>query len=252
MKALILASGAGKRLRPLTYEIPKPLIKVSGKTILNYLVNNLIACGVREIIITTGAFEDKIKKFMREEFPSEKFPNVKVSYMNNPNYKTTNYICSMWLARGLVDDDVILVHGDLLFEVGLLRRLINEKYANCVLVNRKIKGPEKDFKAVIEDGRVVKIGVEFSGENAFFSVPLYKFSRVDFRSWLDEVGIFIKNGETKRYAEDAFNKISDKIMLHPVYFEDEFCVEIDTERDLETANKLVSNLVKARTNLKNE
>ena len=257
MKAIILASGEGKRLRPLTYEIPKPLIKIlEDKTILDYQMDNLIGCNIKNIIITTGPFEDKIKMHVKE-----KYPEIKVSYVNNPKYKTTNYIYSMWLTKGLIGDDIILLHGDLLFDKKLLERLINEKpflrkksftkrdinerhlvydekNINCVLVNRKIKAPEKDFKAVIENNRVVKIGVEFFGENAFFSAPLYKFSKSDFLCWLDEIEKFIKKGEVKRYAEDAFNKISDKIVLRPLYFDDELCMEIDTKEDLEMARNL--------------
>ncbi|RJS76290.1 phosphocholine cytidylyltransferase family protein [Methanophagales archaeon] len=235
MKGIILASGIGKRLRPLTYEIPKPLIKIiEDKTILDYQIDNLIGCGIRNIIITTGPFEDKIKMHVKE-----KYPDLKVSYVNNPKYGTTNYIYSIWLTKDLIDDNIILLHGDLLFEEKLLEKLINERHANCVLVNRNIKPPEKDFKAVIENNRVVKIGVEFYGENAFFSAPLYKFSNSDFLCWLDEVERFIKKGDIKRYAEDAFNKISDKIVLHPLYFDDELCMEIDTMEDLEIARNLI-------------
>jgi len=50
MKVLILASGAGKRLRPLTYDIPKPLIRIGNKTILDYQMDNLIGCGIGNII----------------------------------------------------------------------------------------------------------------------------------------------------------------------------------------------------------
>lgn len=233
MKALILNSGRGERLRPLTEDKPKALIKIGDKTILEYQIDNLIECGIRNIIITTGPFEDKIKKHVKE-----KYHDLNVSYLNNPRYETTNYIYSMWLTKELIDDDIILLHGDLLFEEKLLERLINEKNANCVLVNRKIKAPEKDFKAVIENNRVVKIGVEFFGENAFSSAPLYKFSQSDFLCWLDEIEKFIEKDELKSYAEDAFNKISDKIVLRPLYFDDELCMEIDTIEDLEIARKI--------------
>ena len=234
MKGMILASGEGKRLRPLTYEVPKPLIKIlEDKTILEYQMDNLVGCNITDIIITTGPFEDKIKMHVKE-----KYPDLNVAYMNNPKYETTNYIYSMWLTKGLIDDDIILLHGDLVFEGKLLERLINEKCENCVLVNRKIKPPEKDFKAVIENNRVVKIGVEFSGENAFFSAPLYKFSKSDFLYWLDEIEKFIKRGDVKSYVEDAFNQISDKIVLHPLYFDDAFCMEIDTMDDLKMARKI--------------
>ena len=230
MKALILNSGRGERLRPLTEDKPKALIKIGDKTILGHQLDNLIRCNIKNIIITTGPFEDKIKMHVKE-----KYPEIKVSYVNNPKYETTNYIYSMWLTKALIDDDIILLHGDLVFDRKLLERLINEKCENCVLVNRKIKPPKKDFKAVIENNRVIKIGVEFSGENAFFSAPLYKFSKSDFLYWLDEIEKFIREGDIKSYAEDAFNKISDKIMLRPLYFNEEFCMEIDTKGDFKIA-----------------
>lgn len=235
MKALILNSGRGERLRPLTENKPKPLIKIGNKTLLKHQLDNLIECNIMDVIITTGPFENKIKKYLKNEYPY-----LNVSYVKNPKYRTTNYIYSMWLTKELINDDVILLHGDLLFERKLLEKLINEKHANCVLVNREIKPPEKDFKAVIENDRVIKIGVEFSGKNAFFSAPLYKFSKSDCLYWLDEIEKFVKKGDLKIYAENVFNKISDKIILHPLYFTEEICMEIDTKEDLEIARSLFS------------
>jgi len=72
------------------------------------------------------------------------------------------------------------------------------------LVNKEIRPPpEKDFKAVIENNRVTKIGVEFSGRNAFFSAPLYKFSKSDFLLWLNEIEKSIKKGDLRIYAESV-------------------------------------------------
>jgi phosphoenolpyruvate phosphomutase len=234
MKALILNSGIGERLLPLTGDKPKALIKVGNKTLLGHQLDNLIRCNVMDIIITTGPFGDKIREYVRE-----KYHDINVYYVHNPEYQTTNYIYSLWLTKKLIDDDIILLHGDLLFDENLLNNLINGNYSNCVLVNRKIKAPKKDFKAVIENNRVIKIGVEFSGENAIFSAPLYKFSKSDFLYWLDEIEKYIKKGDTKSYAEDIFNKISDKLILRPLYFDDEFCMEIDTKEDLEKAKNLL-------------
>lgn len=228
MKALILNSGRGERLRPLTKYIPKALIRIGDKPLLGYQISNLVDCDIRNIIMTTGPFENKIQKYMESEFP-----DVSVAYIKNQRYSTTNYIYSMWLAKKLIDDDVILFHGDLFFEKELLKKLVEEKYANCVLVNRKIKPPRKDFKAVIKNDVVIKIGVEFSGENAFFSAPLYKFSKLDFLYWLNEIGNFIKKrGDLKIYAECILNEISDTVILHPVYFAEGVCLEIDTKKDL--------------------
>ncbi len=59
-----------------------------------------------------------------------------------------------------------------------------ETKGNIVPVNKKIKVPEKDFKAVIKNNRVNKIGVDFFGDNVYFSLPLYKFCRKDFLEWM--------------------------------------------------------------------
>ena len=238
MKALVLNSGTGERLRPLTEDKPKALIEIGDKSLLGYQIDNLIGCNIRDIIITTGHFEDKIKIHI-----NKKYPYISVSYVKNPKYNTTNYIYSMWLSKELIDDDIILLHGDLLFDKKLLDKLISEKYTNCVLVNREIKPPIKDFKAVIDNNRVVKIGVDFLGENAFFSAPLYKFTKSDFLYWLDEIEKFIEKGNTKSYAEDVFNKISDKIVLRPLYFDGLLCMEIDTKEDLEIAKNLLKKAV---------
>jgi choline kinase len=234
MKALILNSGTGNRLRPLTDDRPKALLEVGSKCLLGHQLDNLVGAHIKHIIMTTGPFADKIKVYMKEAYPS-----ISVSYVFNPRYAATNYIYSLWLAKKLIDEAIILLHGDLLFNSKLLDRLIAEKYENCVLVNREIKAPEKDFKAVIEDERVVKIGVGFSGENAFFSAPIYKFSKSSFLRWLEEIGKFVRKGLIMNYAEDALNKITDTITLHPIYYNDEFCMEIDTREDLETANSLL-------------
>jgi len=231
VKALILNSGRGERLRPLTKYIPKALVRIGGKPLLGHQIDNLVGCGIRNIIITTGPFENKIKKYIKN-----KYADISIAYVKNPKYRITNYIYSMWLTKRLIDDDIILFHGDLFFEKRLLKKLIEEKYANCVLVNRKIKPPKKDFKAVIKNNVVIKIGIEFSGKNAFFSAPLYKFSNLVFLCWLNEIGKFIeKGGNLKSYAECVLNEISNRIMLHPVYFAEGICLEIDTEEDLELA-----------------
>lgn len=58
---------------------------------------------------------------------------------------------------------------------------------------------------------------------------------MDFLYWLGEIEKFIQRGDTKSYAEDAFNAISGKIVLQPLYFGDEVCMEIDTKEDYEEA-----------------
>ena len=111
---------------------------------------------------------------------------------------------------------------------------------NVVLVNRTVRPPGKDFKVVIENNRVIKIGVDFFGKNTFLCLPLYKLSRKDFLIWMNEIEKEIKNSNLNIYAEDVFNKISDKIALKPLYFNKGFSMEIDTIEDLKTAREVMN------------
>jgi len=235
MKALILNSGMGKRLRPFTLENPKCFAKLNGKVILEHQIENLLYYGIKDIIITVGPFEEKIKKLMKDNFPV-----VNVTYVKNLKYESTNAIYSMWLVKDFIDDDILLMHGDMVFERALLGRLLNSKGKNCVLVNNIIK-EIKDFKCRIQNNFVKEIGIEVSGENTFFLPPIYKFIRNDFMLWMEEIGKFIKEGNVNVYGETAFNNISEKLKLYPVYYGEEFCMEIDTFDDLAIAQKFFKN-----------
>lgn len=232
MKALIFNSGIGKRLMPLTKDNPKCLVKLNGKTILGHELDNLLQYNIKDVVITLGPFEEKIKKFVKGNFPE-----IAADYVKNPEYKSTNYIYSMWLAKDIIDDDVIMMHGDMVFEKGLLGKLLNKEFKNCVLVNNRIEPPGKDFKGEIKKGLVRKISVSIPEKGNFFLAPIYKFSKNDFKRWVHEIKGFIEKGDLNVHAEEAFNNMPNQIKLHPVYFGDEFCMEIDNPGDLETARK---------------
>jgi phosphoenolpyruvate phosphomutase len=234
MKAIILASGIGTRLKPLTEEKPKPMLQIGKKTIIERQLDLLEKNKIKDIIITTGPFHREFVHFLQK-----KYKDLNLTFINNPQYDTTNYIYSLWLTKDHITDDLLLLHGDLVFDEKLLKKIINEKEKNLVLVNKKAKVPEKDFKAVIKDDIVTKIGVNFFMDNAYLSMPLYKFRKEDFEIWMDEIESQVKTGHLARYAEDAFNKVSEKIQLKPLYFDKEFCMEIDTKDDLKKAKSIL-------------
>ncbi|MFH1641369.1 MAG: phosphocholine cytidylyltransferase family protein [Nanoarchaeota archaeon] len=230
MKAIILNSGIGKRMAPFTNDNPKCLAKLNGHTILEHELENLIHYNIKDIIITTGPFVEKIKQLIEN-----KFPQLNMIYVPNEKYDFTNYIYSIWLAKNFIDEDIVLLHGDMVFEKELLGRLLDNPNKTCVLVNNKKELPQKDFKGRIERELVKEIGVDVFGENAFFLLPVYKFSKEDFHSWLNEIGKFVEEGNINVYAENAFNQMENQFKLHPIYFGDEFCMEIDDFDDLEIA-----------------
>ncbi|MCW4015770.1 MAG: phosphocholine cytidylyltransferase family protein [Candidatus Bathyarchaeota archaeon] len=235
MKAIILNSGRGTRLYPMTRYRPKALLNIDSKPLLGYQLEMLIDCGFNSFILTTGPFGNQIKSYVKKQYP-----DVRITYVKNQKYRTTNYIYSMWLTREFVDDDIILMHGDLFFEKQLLVNLVNSEYPTCVPVKKSVMSPpEKDFKAIIKNGAIIRIGVDCFGENAYFLAPMYKLSKFDYLKWLTAIENAIKQRKTKIYAETVFNTMSDKFLLHPLYFDNEICLEIDTKQDLKQAQKLV-------------
>lgn len=240
-KAIILASGVGKRLRPLTNKTPKSLISFGGVTILERIIQSLIDNKVTDIIITTGHLEREVKKFLRN-----KYQRINITYVRNPIYDKTNYIYSLWLAREVSKNaDIILLHGDLVYASRLMEMIV-KKDKSCVLVKRKGRVPRKDFKARIKNGLITEIGVNVTGSGARFCLPLYKFLRKDFKKLIREVGKLVKADKLNCYAEDAFNQISNQVKMRPLYYNKEFCMEIDNLNDLEKAKKIFKNIINSK------
>ncbi len=105
-QALVLAGGRGERLRPLTDSIPKPLVRVAGKPILQYSIELLSAHGVEEIILATGHMHEKIEQF----FGSGKGFGVKIRYSVEKEPLGTGG--ALKAAQGLLGERFFMVNGD--------------------------------------------------------------------------------------------------------------------------------------------
>ena len=127
------------------------------------------------------------------------------------------------------------MHGDLVFENSVFEEVINSE-KSCMTVSSTLDLPEKDFKAVVEDGKITKVGIEFFN-NAMAAQPLYKLNKEDWKVWLDSIVAFCESDNTGCYAENAFNAVSDKCNIVPFDFEDRLCAEIDNPEDLKVISK---------------
>ena len=181
MKALILNSGMGTRMGVLTSEHPKCMTEVSPtETILSRQLHMLAEAGIGEAVITTGCFDAVLMQYCR----SLHLP-LRLTFVHNPLYRETNYIYSIDCAREHLDDDILLLHGDLVFENEVLDRVLACE-GSCMTVSSTLPLPEKDFKAVVRGGEVVRVGVEFFTD-AMAAQPLYRLAREDWRRWLDAI-----------------------------------------------------------------
>ncbi len=228
MKALILNSGLGHRMGVLTSEHPKCMTEIAGKeTILSRQLKLLERAGIREVVMTTGYFDKVLMDYCDSLGLS-----LHIEFVNNPVYDKTNYIYSIYCARDyLRDEDIVLMHGDLVFEESVLKDLIAcDK--SCMKVSSTAPIPEKDFKAVIKDGYVQKVGIEFF-DDVNECQALYKLNKEDWNVWLDSIEKFCDEKNTNVYAENALNVVTDKCHIFAYDVKDRLCAEIDTPEDLE-------------------
>lgn len=227
MKALILNSGMGRRMGVLTSEQPKCMTEISAtETILSRQLRLLSEAGVTEVVITTGYAQETLSAYCHSLRS-----NLPVSFVYNPLFAETNYIYSIYLAREqLLDADILLLHGDLVFESVVLDEILSCP-ESCMKVSSTLPLPEKDFKAVVRDGYVERVGVEFF-DHAMEAQALYKLNASDWAVWLEEIRRLCEAGERKCYAEKALNAVAERCHIRALDVRDRLCAEIDTPEDL--------------------
>lgn len=230
MKALILNSGMGSRMGVLTSEHPKCMTEISvNETILSRQLRLLAEAGITEVVMTTGLFDSVLENYCQSlELP------LHYIFVKNPVYRDTNYIYSIYCAREYLDDEIILMHGDLVFEFEVLEKIVSSP-VSCMAVSSTLPLPEKDFKAVTKDGIIHKVGIEFFND-AMASQALYHLRKEDWKLWLDRIVSFCETGNTKVYAENALNELEGAANIHALDIHDLLCAEIDNPEDLATVS----------------
>ena len=226
MKALILNSGLGSRMGILTSEHPKCMTEISSKeTILSRQLKMIALAGIEEVVITTGYHDGVLVNYCNSlELP------IHFIFVKNPIYAQTNYIYSIYCAREYLDDDIILMHGDLVFENEVLDMVLTST-ASCMTVSSTLPLPEKDFKARGVNGMVMAVGVDIFNE-AMEAQALYKLNKDDWKVWLDKIINFCENDNRKVYAENALNELNGAANIHALDVENLLCSEIDNPEDL--------------------
>jgi len=226
MKAIIFNSGLGHRMgdETKTHHKSMTLLK-DGETIFHRQIRLLSLEGVKDFIVTTGPFAEQLQAEAAD------FPNLNFTFVPNDIYDKTNYIYSMYLAREEINDDMLFLHGDLVFN----RRLVHDVLAcpdkSCATVNFKKALPEKDFKGRVKDGKVVEVSIKIFDEDCFAFQPFYKLEKAAASAWVGKVVEFIHKGESKCYAENALNEIFPALNIRAFSYENYYVDEIDNMDD---------------------
>ena len=161
MLGVILAAGMAKRLRPLTDERPKCLLKVGERTLLQRTVDGMIAAGIRELVVVTGYRANMIRDFL-----TETYPELTIHFIDNVDYQHNNNIFSLWLTRPYTDGrDFLLMDSDILCDPAIIPTVINVG-DSALALNRHELG-EEEMKVVADaEGRITEISKTCRPEDA--------------------------------------------------------------------------------------
>lgn len=233
--ALLLAAGMGSRLSPLTDSTAKCLVGLSGVSILERLIRTLHASGFKRLVVVIGHESDSIQDYLGDRAGA-----IEISYVVSTCYRTTNNIYSLWLARDVIDEPVLLIESDLVFDGALLDEMLRP---DSIAVSRQL--PWMNGTTVTLDRRdgvsAFCLG-EMSRPDAthYKTVNIYSFTRETWRSIAERLDRYVAAKRTGDYYESVFAEmIADgSLSLSPVLFEANSWYEVDTLEDLAAAELL--------------
>jgi mannose-1-phosphate guanylyltransferase len=190
MKAMILAAGKGTRVRPLTYDLPKPMIPVLGKPVMAYLIEHLRKHGVTEIMVNVSHLHEKIEEYFGE---GEQF-GVQIGYSFEGYTKEDGEVVAVPIGSaggmkkiqefgGFFDDTTIVLCGDALIDLDLKAALLEHRRKGAVasVITREVPWDKvSSYGVVVTDktGRITQFQEKPKQEDAlsnFISTGIYIF-----------------------------------------------------------------------------
>ena len=232
--ALLLAAGTGTRLQPLTLDAPKCLTVVGGRPILDRLVCNLREQGIEKLVVVLGHMGDQIREFL-----SNIACDMKVEYVFNPEYATTNNIYSLWLARKHINESFLLVESDLVFDADMLDNLL---YPDRIAVSHILPWMNGTQVSLGLGRRVTAFhtGGDRGHKARYKTVNICSLSRKTWKQVEERLGRFISAQRRGEYYEAVFDEMTadGTLSFEAVFFDSGRWYEIDSIADLKEAETL--------------
>tara|TARA_B100001167_G_C16744181_1_gene292571 strand:- start:323 stop:1081 length:759 start_codon:yes stop_codon:yes gene_type:complete len=248
VNAIIIAGGKSTRIRPLSNEIPKTMVEVYGKSILERQIEVFQSCGISDITAVTGYHSEKIN-----------LPNI--NCIKNEEYKTTNVNEGLFCAKAKLNDSVIITYGDIIFEYEVLEQILNFKGDIGVVIDLdwekqytgKFGRPISEADNVIMNKKqILKISKNLTKKDDLIlaeSIGIFKLSKSGAKILLDRYNHLKKSHKGKFHSASSFKDaffmdmiqdlIDTNVIIEPIPINGRWC-EIDTQLDLERAKEIFS------------
>jgi choline kinase len=239
MKAIILSAGQGSRLLPLTQDRPKCLLPIGARTLLEWQVRAIEACGITDISVVIG-FKSEM---MEAELAKLARPGITLRPIFNPFYKVADNLGSCWLAREQMQAEFLLVNGDTLFEIALLKKVLASAPANIVVtVDRKPAYDEDDMKVRREGTQLKAIGKKLPLDTVNSeSIGMLLFRNDGPRLFREAVEGFMRTpeGATVWYLQ-VIHALAQRETIETALIEGLNWGEVDFPPDLEKVRQMVA------------
>ena len=247
MQAIILAAGMGKRLKDLTDDNTKCMVKVNGVTMIERMLRQLDELKLSSIVIVVGYKGKELIDYITTL-------NVKtpIVYVSNEIYYKTNNIYSLYLARNyLLKEDTLLLESDLIFEDAVLERIVKDPYPSLALVAKYESWMDGTVVTIDEENNIRsflgKKQFRFEDINNYYkTVNIYKFSREFSNShYVPFLEAYSKALGDNEYYEQVLKVITllEKPEIKASVLENEQWYEIDDIQDLDIAESIFTTSV---------
>lgn len=156
MKIIILAAGQGTRLRPLTKNIPKCMVKYQDKPLIDYILE--VTKDIKKRYIVTGYKSKVLKEYLKEQ---------NLTFIYNKDYNKNNMVASLFCAEEFMNDDLIISYSDIIYKKEVIESLINSKNDISVVVDKqwkklwlqRMENPLDDAETLkIKDNKIIELG----------------------------------------------------------------------------------------------
>ena len=239
MKAIIMAAGAGKRLQALNINKPKCLITVGGETLIRRSVNLLINKGISDITVIVGFMAHLIRNELSND----------VAYFENPDFHSTNSIKSLWYARDLLEDNVLLLNGDLYYEHSILDYAINQTNAVVMLAD-STRIDNADYRFSFSDDQIDQFGKHLTNQETDGEyVGIVRIDQCFIKTFKQTLEEMITAGKSNIWWEDVlYSFISKQVPIHFFDVAGTFWSEVDTLQDYNYLQNWITSQVRSLPN----
>ena len=240
MKVIILGAGQGKRLLPLTQDVPKALLDIGGRTLVRRQVDAFAACGLKEFVVITG-YNAALMEAQLAEIASETGLAIRTVY--NPFFAVSDNLASCWMARHEMADDFIQVNGDNVFQADLAQCVIDGANSNVtVATNFKDSYDADDMKVMMDGDHLTEVGKMLPVEAVDAeAIGIYVFKgqgALAYRAVLEET--MRDPSGLKQWFPSAVGTLAKQLPIEVVNVGKREWSEVDFPVDLQAARQMVA------------